>query len=139
MVATSTTLSLIQQSQAAIEAIVNAPFMSPPPGVMPTFINPPNINHLVIVTMVLCNTFAAFAVIIRIYTKLFLTRSTAAEDCKFCMCVFRTLLTTAASRCYGPCMGKINTHLRSRCLTKFMALRIVDWPDWIYCANDLHF
>lgn len=83
MVTVPTTPSPAQQSQAAIEALKNGPAGMPPPGVTPAFVNPPNINSLVIMTMALCNALVAVAVIIRVYTKLFLIRSTAAEDCEY--------------------------------------------------------
>lgn len=65
-----------------VQALSNGPAGAPPAGVTPEFDNPPNLNTLVTITMVFCVSFATLAVLIRMYTKVFLIRSVAYEDCK---------------------------------------------------------
>lgn len=56
--------------------------MSPPAGVISNFHDPPNLDVFVILTIVLCATFATLAVLLRMYTKIFIIRALAWEDCK---------------------------------------------------------
>lgn len=72
-----------EQLQAKIQAKLNGPAMVPPPGITPNFVNPPNLNHIVVLTLVLCMVFSTLAVVMRMYTKLFIIRKTAFEDCMF--------------------------------------------------------
>lgn len=69
-----------QLSPQQLEALLNGPAGPPPPGVRPDFDNPANLNGLFILTLTLCLVFAGFAVLMRIYTKLFLIRSWDYED-----------------------------------------------------------
>lgn len=67
----------------SVQLLLNGPAGTPPAGVTPNFDNPPNLNNTFLVgTLVLCLSFATVAVLIRLYTKLFLIRSVAYEDCK---------------------------------------------------------
>ena len=71
----NTTLTLAQW-----EAILNAPAIQPPPGVQPNLVNPPNLLPAVITVIILCLGLTTTAILIRMYTKLFLMRSLAYED-----------------------------------------------------------
>ena len=80
--ASSPTTLTPEQSQAALRTLLEGPAMSPPPGVIPNFHNPPNLNAFVIMTVVLCFAFATLAVLLRIYTKIYILRALAWEDCR---------------------------------------------------------
>lgn len=72
---------------APTAAKLDGPAMIPPPGVLPNFDNPPNLDHIFILTVTLCMTFPAIAVLLRLYTKIYILRKTAFEDCRFpCLC-----------------------------------------------------
>ena len=71
-----------EQSQAALQTLLNGPAGLPPAGVIPNFNNPPNQDTIQYVTTALTLSFATCAVIIRIYTKRFLLRSMGYEDCR---------------------------------------------------------
>ena len=68
---------------AAEQAKLNGPAMAPPPGVVPNFVDPPNLRHIVILVLTLCMTFSAIAVLLRMYTKVFILRKVVFEDCRF--------------------------------------------------------
>ena len=70
------------QAVAAQMALLKGPAAKPPVGVTPDLLNPSNNNTLIIATVTLCLVFAALAFLIRMYTKLFLIRSTEYEDCR---------------------------------------------------------
>ena len=72
-----------EQAQAELQALLNGPAAKPPPGVLPNFNDPANLNAFVILTVTLCVTFGTFSVAIRMYTKKFIIRSFEREDCKF--------------------------------------------------------
>ena len=57
--------------------------MSPPAGVVPNFHNSPNLDVYVALTITLCVAFATLAVLLRMYTKVFILRVLAWEDCEF--------------------------------------------------------
>ena len=76
---TSTSASL-QQLQAETQALLDGPAGTPPVGVLPTFDDSRNMNIAVIVG--LCLASATLLVLMRMYTKLFLLRSRAYEDCE---------------------------------------------------------
>lgn len=65
-----------------LEALLDGPATTPPAGIIPRLDNPPNIDTICYLTFSLCVSFASLAVIIRIYTKHFLIRSIAYEDCE---------------------------------------------------------
>ena len=71
-----------EQVQAALRTLLERPAMSPPPGVLPDFHNPSNLNVFVALTISLCVTFATVAVLLRMYTKVFILRALAWEDCR---------------------------------------------------------
>ena len=57
--------------------------MSPPAGVLPNFRDPPNLDLYDTLTIALCVAFGTLAVILRMYTKVFISRVLAWEDCRF--------------------------------------------------------
>ena len=66
-----------------LHALLNGPAGTPPAGVVPSPQNPPNLNASLIVTLTLVLTFGTLAVFMRMYTKVFIIRSVAYEDCTF--------------------------------------------------------
>lgn len=81
--ASSTTAMAQEQAQAALRTLLEGPAMSPPAGVIPNFHNPPNLDVFVALTIALCVTFATLAVLLRMYTKVFILRALAWEDCRY--------------------------------------------------------
>lgn len=69
-----------EQAQAALRTLLEGPAMSPPAGVIPNFHDPPNLDVFVALTITLCVTFATLAVLLRMYTKVFILRALAWED-----------------------------------------------------------
>lgn len=81
--ATPTVPATPEQSEAKIQALLNAPAGKPPAGVLPNFHDPSNMNGTIIFTVTFCMTIATLAVTMRMYAKLFLVRSMAYEDCEW--------------------------------------------------------
>ena len=72
-----------------IQLMLNAPAGRPPAGVTPDFDSPPTLFNYLILLAVLCAFVTILVVPMRFYTKLFLIRSVAYEDCKvFRICSF---------------------------------------------------
>lgn len=65
-----------------LEARLNGPAMAPPPGLYTNFIDPLNLHVYGIITLVFCMTFSTVAVLVRMYTKIFLLRKVLLEDCQ---------------------------------------------------------
>ncbi|KAF6227624.1 hypothetical protein HO173_012153 [Letharia columbiana] len=78
--ASTTTGMTPEQAQAALRTLLEGPAMSPPAGVIPNFHNPPNLNVFVTLTITLCVAFGTLAVLLRMYTKVFILRALAWED-----------------------------------------------------------
>ncbi len=57
--------------------------MSPPADIIPNFHDPANLDAYVTLTIALCVAFGTLAVLLRMYTKVFILRVLAWEDCKF--------------------------------------------------------
>ena len=66
-----------------LQQLLNGPAEKPPPGVLPNFNDPSNLDTAFIITLTFCITFATLAFLLRIYTKIFLIRSVAYEDCEY--------------------------------------------------------
>ncbi len=64
-----------------LEAHLNGPAMAPPPGLHSNFKDPSNLKVYFIITLVFCTTFSTVAVLVRMYTKIFLIRKVLVEDC----------------------------------------------------------
>lgn len=58
------------------------PVLKPPPGVTSNFINPSSSKNAIIIVNVILVTLMLGFVALRIYTKGFLTRSVAWDDCE---------------------------------------------------------
>lgn len=65
-----------------LKTFLSGPAGAPPAGIATNFEDPPNLSVFVILTVVLAEAAGSLAVLLRIYTKLFIIRSTAYEDCK---------------------------------------------------------
>ena len=66
-----------------LQELLNGPAGSPPVGVIPNLNDPPDLDTYVILTISVCMTLATVAVLLRMYTKISITRSLAYEDCKW--------------------------------------------------------
>ena len=66
-----------------LQVLLDGPAMAPPRGLTSNFIDPQNRQHDIIVALTLCMTLAAIAILMRMYTKLFIIRKMASEDCEF--------------------------------------------------------
>lgn len=73
--------STLEQAQAEHESLLNGPADTPPGGV-PVFDNPPNLDYLVHLTVILCVLSTSLAVFIRMYTRHALLRSLGYDDCE---------------------------------------------------------
>ena len=59
------------------------PGLKPPPGVTPNFINPVNYQNTIVATLAVCLTVATLFTALRLYSKIFIIKSVALEDCKY--------------------------------------------------------
>lgn len=71
----STTSTLAQ-----LEALLNGPAGTPPPGVLPILEDTPNLHVAATIAYTICLVFASLAVFIRIYTRQFLLHSMGYDD-----------------------------------------------------------
>ncbi|KXX79711.1 hypothetical protein MMYC01_203806 [Madurella mycetomatis] len=62
------------------EQILNGPARAPPPGVVPNFDNPPNRTPEAIAVIAVCLFFSTAAVLLRIYSRVFILRKVRLED-----------------------------------------------------------
>lgn len=69
------------QAQAALQALLDGPAAKPPDGALPNFDHPTNLNDYVTLTLVLCLSFTTVALLMKIYTKAFIIRTTTFDDC----------------------------------------------------------
>ena len=74
--------SLTDAASLRVDALLNGPAGIPPPGVLSDFVNPPNLDTRVYIAITVGITFASLAVLIRIYTRIFLLRSVGYDDCE---------------------------------------------------------
>ena len=74
--------SLTNPASPRVDALLNGPAGMPPPGVQSDFVNPPNLDTNVYIAVTFCITFASLAVLIRIYTKIFVLHSVGYDDCQ---------------------------------------------------------
>jgi hypothetical protein len=64
-----------------MSSIVGA--IPPPPGIMPNFINPPSLQHVVLIVNVILSFVSLVFVALRFYTTGFLLRSVGVDGCKY--------------------------------------------------------
>ena len=107
--ASSTTAMTAEQSQVAFRRLLEGPAMSPPPGVIPNYHDPPNLDAMIALTAAVCVTFGTLAVLLRMYTKVFILRALVREDCRFLSVSYKTSVVTLLMpfRCTHPSMGKV--------------------------------
>lgn len=60
----------------------NVGVIPPPPGVSPNFIDPPSLQHVVLITNIIFIFVSALFVTLRLYTTGIITRSVGIDDCK---------------------------------------------------------
>ena len=65
-----------------LRKLLDGPAAEPPPGILPNFNDPSNLDKYLIVTCVFCVSFATVTLLLRMYTKVYLIRSIAYEDCE---------------------------------------------------------
>lgn len=56
---------------------------APPPGVKPNFINPESRQNEMVAANAACLTIGILFLLMRLWTRLFLTRSIGWDDCKY--------------------------------------------------------
>ena len=60
------------------------PIGTPPPGVIPNFINPPSRGSQVIITAIICLSLMIPPVFMRVYTRVFISHFLGWDDCEYC-------------------------------------------------------
>jgi hypothetical protein len=55
----------------------------PPPGVTPNFAHPESRGYRISITLVVCLVLCTGVVLVRLYTRYFITRMIGADDCKY--------------------------------------------------------
>lgn len=68
---------------AEIQKLLNGPALTPPPGVIPNFVNPDNVFVGYVITVVLCVSTSTLVFWMRMYTKIYILQQTGWEDCEF--------------------------------------------------------
>ena len=109
--------STAAMTPAALRTLLEGPAMSPPAGITPNFQKPSDFAAFATLTLVLGFTFGTLAVLLRMYTKVYILRSLAWEDCRVpslssCMIVAVKLLTLFRRHCPG--MGEVGS-IHGRC------------------------
>ena len=95
------------QLQAELRTLLEGPAMSPPAGVIPDFDHAPNLDIYVAITITLCFIFATLTILLRMYTKVFILRVIAWEDCRFTFTKICSCHVLNPSRCHRTSMGNI--------------------------------
>lgn len=82
--ATTTTPSPQQQQQQLLllQKALDGPAMAPPPGIIPNYVDPPNLEKEFYIDLILCLTISVLVVSMRMWTKARLLRKVQIEDCK---------------------------------------------------------
>ena len=77
--------SLVFVSNLSYPAIMSdlssQPAIAPPPGVTPSFIDPPSQGYLIVVTVSVCLLCSTLLVLPRIYVSIFTSRTFKWDDC----------------------------------------------------------
>ena len=55
----------------------------PPPGITPNFINPPSLQHVVLIANIILSVVSALFVALRLYTTGFIIRTVGVDDCRY--------------------------------------------------------
>ncbi|KAL8832272.1 MAG: hypothetical protein Q9191_000371 [Dirinaria sp. TL-2023a] len=86
------------EKRGAVSEALAAP---PPPGVIPNVQNPANLDNYVALTLTLCILISTIAFFVRMYTKLFVNRTLAAEDYVIVIAWISEAVPTAIMTRYG--------------------------------------
>ena len=81
--------------------------LPPPPGVKPDFVHPYTVQPFIKLCLALCIGLSTVFVWLRMYTKLFITRTPAWEDCEYCCPTKFSLLKM--DRYFCSCLGTVPT------------------------------
>ena len=123
-----------------IQALLLQPAGKPPSGVIANFADPPDLEVPVILTILFFITVAAFATWMRIYTKIFIIKALAYEDCGFGIIDVLPILTTA--RCNFSGMGEYNQFYLAQytkgCQILLTANDIVVWVTLVHGGHGVH-
>ena len=60
----------------------NTPIAAPPPGVIPNYIDPPSRGWETILVVTVCLTLMVPFFLVRMYSRIFVTRSLGWDDCE---------------------------------------------------------
>ena len=69
-------------SPEELQKILNGPSMVPPPGVIPNFVDPPNLRLCFTISVVLCLSIPTMVLFMRMYAKIFIIRKADWADCE---------------------------------------------------------
>ena len=72
-------------------ALANEPALAPPPGVVPNFVNPYNQGPILLVIGSILIVLMAVLVSVRAYTKIYIQRKLAWDDCPLPSFVFAAI------------------------------------------------
>ncbi|KAF2752842.1 hypothetical protein EJ05DRAFT_515306 [Pseudovirgaria hyperparasitica] len=72
--------NIIFRRQTLPPGMLEGPALAPPPGVVPNFVNPPDLTEVFVGTTIVCIVIATFLVFARIYTKLAIIRRATWDD-----------------------------------------------------------
>ena len=79
----SSQIATPEQAEAQRQALLNGPAAPPPFGTVSNFEDPANLNTYLALTIALCFSLGTFSVVLRTYTKKYIIRLLAYEDCMF--------------------------------------------------------
>ena len=74
-------MTTAQLTPDQVQALLDGPAGTPPPGMKPNFVDPPSLFTPIIVTLALTLFISTSALAMRIYTKLRIIKAWHLEDC----------------------------------------------------------
>ena len=92
-------------SPEKLQELLNGPASAPPAGVLPDFNSPYNFKKAFIATLILCIVPSTSAILLRMYTKVFLIKSIAYEDCRQTKFPLKEV-DADVHRCHCYCLGE---------------------------------
>ena len=103
-----------EQTLAALRTLLEGPAASLPAGAVPITDNTSNLNIYIILCNSLGITFTTVAIVLRMYTKVFILRMLAWEDCEFSFSSYdvAAVYLLSSLRCHRPCMGEVAYGIR---------------------------
>lgn len=69
-------------NQSQLDALLDGPALAPPPGVVPNLTNPPESVVASYMVTSLTIAIATLAVLVRMYTRIFITKQVGFADCE---------------------------------------------------------